>query len=97
MVGHGRKAFACEVGRDVIGWGGIQRSRLVPFLLLGIVAIGWAGFSLISGKGYYKGCPPGGYDRGAHPFSFWIPTMIILGIGVCMILIFVGVIRLPSR
>ena len=67
------------------------------FLLLGIVAVGWAGFSLISGKGYYKGCPPGGYDRAANPFSFWIPTMIILGIGVCMILIFMGVIRLPSR
>jgi hypothetical protein len=97
MVGHGREAFACELGRDVITWGGIQGSRPVPFLLLGIVAIGWAGFSLISGKGYYKGCPPGGYDRGANPFSFWIPTMIILGIGVCMILIFMGVIRLPSR
>jgi purine-cytosine permease-like protein len=71
--------------------------RPVPFLLLGIVTIGWAGFSLITGKGHYKGCPPGGYDRAEHPFNFWIPTMIILGIGVCMILIFLGLIRLPSR
>jgi hypothetical protein len=92
-----REAFACELGRDVVSWEGIQGNRRVLFLLLGIVAIGWAGFSLISGKGYYKGCPPGGYDRAANPFSFWIPTMILLGIGVCMILIFAGVIPLPSR
>ena len=92
-----REAFACEVERDVISWEGIQGNRTVPFLLLGIVAIGWAGFSLISGRGYYKGCPPGGYDRGEHPFYFWVPTMILLGIGVCMILIFLGVIPLPSR
>jgi hypothetical protein len=97
MVGHRREAFVCELERSVISLEGIQGSRTVPFLLLGIVAMGWAGFSLISGKGYYKGCPPGGYDRGAHPFSFWVPTMILLGIGVCMILIFLGVIRLPSR
>jgi hypothetical protein len=44
----------------------------VPFLLLGIVTIGWAGFSLLTGKGYYKGCPPGGYDRAEHPFTFWV-------------------------
>jgi purine-cytosine permease-like protein len=97
MVGREGEAFACELERDGISWKGIQGSRTVPFLLLGIVAIGWAGFSLISGKGYYKGCPPGGYDRAGNPFNFWIPTMIILGIGVCMILIFLGVLRLPSR
>jgi hypothetical protein len=93
----GRESFACELEPDVISWEGIQESRPVPFLLLGLVTIGWAGFSLISGKGYYKGCPPGGYDRATHPFNFWVPTMIILGIGVCMMLIFVGVIPLPSR
>jgi hypothetical protein len=69
----------------------------VPFLLLGLAALAWAGFSLISGKGHYKGCPPGGFDRAEHPFSFWAPTLIILAIGVCMILIFLGVIPVPSR
>jgi hypothetical protein len=69
----------------------------VPFLLLGLIAIGWAGYCLIIGKGYYKGCPPGGFDRAVNPFNFWAPTLIILGIGVCMILIFLGVIPLPSR
>jgi hypothetical protein len=69
----------------------------LPFLLLGLAAIGWAGFSLTTGKGYYKGCPPGGFDRAEAPFSFWAPTIIILGIGVCMILIFVGVIHLPAE
>jgi hypothetical protein len=65
----------------------------VPFLLLGLAALAWAGFSLISGKG----CPPGGFDRAEHPFSFWAPTLIILAIGVCMILIFLGVIPVPLR
>ena len=65
------------------------------FLLLGLAATGWAGFSLVTGKGYYKGCPPGGYDRAANPFNFWAPTLIILAIGICMILIFLGVIHLP--
>jgi len=67
------------------------------FLLVGLAAIIWAGFSLITGKGYYKGCPPGGFDRVENPFSFWIPTLIILVLGVCMILIFFGVIPLPAR
>jgi hypothetical protein len=69
----------------------------MPFLLLGLVAVGWAGFSLITGKGHYKGCPPGGFDRAENPINFWAPTLLILGIGVCMILIFLGVIPLPSR
>jgi hypothetical protein len=69
----------------------------VPFLLLGIVTIAWAGFSLTTGRGYYKGCPPGGFDRAKNPINFWAPTIIVLGIGVCMILIFLGVIPLPSR
>ena len=68
----------------------------MPFLVLGILAVGWAGFSLISGKGYYKGCPPGGFDRVGDPFNYWVPTIIILGVGVCMILIFFGVIPLPT-
>lgn len=67
------------------------------FLLIGLITLGWAGFSLSTGKGYYKGCPPGGFDRVEDPFNFWVPTIIILGIGVCMILIFLGVITLPSR
>jgi hypothetical protein len=69
----------------------------VPFLFLGLVAIGWAGFSLATGRGYYKGCPPGGFDRVNDPFYFWAPTIIILGIGVFMIMIFFGVIPLPPR
>lgn len=69
----------------------------MPFLLIGIAAVAWAGFSLVTGKGYYKGCPPGGYDRAADPLSYWVPTMIILTAGVCMILIFLGWIPLPSH
>jgi hypothetical protein len=69
----------------------------VPFLLLGLVAVVWAAFSLITGKGYYKGCPPGGFDRNKDHFNFWAPTLIILGLGVFLILIFLGVIPLPSR
>lgn len=69
----------------------------MPFLVLGLISVAWAGFSLISGKGYYKGCPPGGYDRNEHPFNFWAPTIILLAIGVGMILIFLRLIPLPSR
>ncbi len=69
----------------------------MPFLLIGLAAIGWAGYSLMTGKGYYKGCPPGGFDRVEDPFSFWAPTLIILGLGVFLILIFLGVIVLPVR
>ena len=61
------------------------------FLLIGLAAIIWAGYSLVTGKGYYKGCPPGGFDRVNDPFSFWAPTLIILVLGICMILIFFGV------
>ena len=66
------------------------------FLLLGLGALAWAGYSLLTGKGYYKGCPPGGFDRVEDPFSFWAPTIIILGLGVGLILIFLGVIPLPA-
>lgn len=67
------------------------------FLLLGLAAVAWAGYSLITGKGYYKGCPPGGFDRTNDPFSFWAPTIIIFVLGVFLILIFLGVIPLPVR
>lgn len=69
----------------------------MPILLLGLAAIGWAGYSLVTGKGYYKGCPPGGYDRTTNPFSFWAPTIIILAIGVFTLLISLGLISLPHR
>ena len=69
----------------------------MPVLLIGLAAIIWSGHSLVTGKGYYKGCPPGGFDRVNDPFSFWAPTLIILVLGVCMILIFFGVIPLPAR
>ena len=67
----------------------------MTFLLLGLVAIAWSGYSLVTGKGYYKGCPPCGFDRTRDPFSYWAPTLIILVIGVCAILIFLGVITVP--
>lgn len=67
-------------------------------LLMGIAAIGWAGYSLVTGKGYYKGCPPGGYDRETQPLGFWAPTLIIFCVGVFVILIYFGVIPLhPKR
>lgn len=66
-------------------------------LLMGLGAVAWAGYSLITRKGYYKGCPPGGFDRTGDPFNFWAPTIIIFGIGVCAILVYLGVIPLPQR
>jgi hypothetical protein len=74
------------------------KERSVAFLLLmGLGAVAWAGYSLITRKGYYKGCPPGGFDRTGDPFNFWAPTIIIFGIGVCAILVYLGVIPLPQR
>jgi len=70
---------------------------LTLFLLLGLAAIAWAGHSLATGKGHYKGCPPGGFDRKQDPFNFWAPTIVILACGICMILIYLGVIPLPAR
>ena len=67
------------------------------FLLVGLAATGWATYSLVTGKGYYKGCPPGGYNRTEDPFSYWAPTIIILTLGIFMLLISLGVISLPHR
>ena len=67
------------------------------FLLMGIAALGWAGYSLVTGKGHYKGCPPGGYDRGENPWNYWAPTIVILGIGVFLILVFLEVIPVGVR
>jgi hypothetical protein len=67
------------------------------FLLIGLAALAWSGYSLITGKGHYKGCPPGGYDRVRDPFGFWAPTLIIMACGVFMILVFLGVIPVPPR
>jgi len=69
----------------------------MPLLFLGIAAIGWAVFSLVPGKGRYIGCPSGGLDRVKDPFGFWAPTLILLCIGICLLLIFFAVIPLPSR
>ena len=55
-------------------------------LLLGIAAMGWSAFSLITGKGYYRGCPPGGYDRQSNPYNFWIPTLFIALLGMWLVL-----------
>jgi hypothetical protein len=67
----------------------------MPFLLLGLIAVAWAGYSLITGKGYYKGCPPGGFDRKEHPLQYWAPTLIIFGLGIGLILIYIGAIPFP--
>lgn len=69
----------------------------MALLLLGLACLAWAGYSLITGKGHYKGCPPGGFDRARDPFSFWAPTLIIFALGVFVILVFLGVIPLASR
>ena len=66
-------------------------------LLMGIGVVSWAGYSLVTGKGHYKGCPPGGYDREEDPFNFWAPTILLLCIGLFAILIGLGVIPLPHR
>jgi len=69
----------------------------VALLLLGLACLAWAGYSIVTGKGYYKGCPPGGFDRTRDPFSFWIPTLIIFVLGVLVILVFLGVIPFAPR
>lgn len=65
--------------------------------LLGIVAICWSGYSVIRGKGHYKGCPPGGYDREEQPFQFWAPTIVIFGMGIFALLVSLGVIPVHPR
>jgi hypothetical protein len=67
------------------------------FLRLGIASLSWAGFSLATGKGYYKGCPPGGFDRDSNPLQFWAPILIIVAVGTWMILIFLGVAPVPPH
>jgi hypothetical protein len=66
------------------------------FLLAGLACIGWAGYSVFTGKGYYRGCPPGGYDRTSDPLGFWPYTLIILAIGISLVLNSLGVISLPD-
>jgi hypothetical protein len=99
-------AIACANLAPNDFWSGYHESNAHPsafirsapvILLLGLAAIGWAGYSLLTGKGYYKGCPPGGYDRTADPFSFWATTIIILAIGIFAVLISLGVISLLHR
>jgi hypothetical protein len=74
--------------------------RSAPVLLMlpiGLAAVCWAGYSLLTGKGYYKGCPPGGFDRVEDPFSFWAPTIIIFSVGLFAILVSLGIISFPPR
>ncbi len=66
-------------------------------LLLGIGAIGWSSFSVLTGKGYYKGRPPGGYDRDEDPCGFWAPTIVIFCMGAVCILVSLGVVPLHPR
>jgi hypothetical protein len=67
------------------------------YLLAGLAFIGWAGYSVFTGKGYYRGCPPGGYDRTTDPLGFWPYTIIILASGISLVLNSLGVISLPDR
>jgi len=69
----------------------------VLFLLIGLAFMGWAGCNIYTGRGYYRGCPPGGYRRTEDPFNFWLGTLFILAGGIFLILGAVGVIDLPSR
>ncbi|HTW32012.1 MAG TPA: hypothetical protein VMD76_10050 [Candidatus Sulfotelmatobacter sp.] len=66
-------------------------------LILGLAAIAWSGYSLFTGKGYYKGCPPGGYDRSENPFNFWAPTIVIFCVGIFAVLVALGVIPVHPR
>lgn len=50
--------------------------------MLGIGCLLWAAFSIVTGKGWYKGCPPGGFDRDEQPWSFWVPTVCIICLGL---------------
>ncbi len=72
-------------------------SRMPLVFLMGIVALGWSGYSLYTGKGYYKNCPPGGYDRERDPFNFWAPTIVIFAMGMLALLISLGVIPVHPR
>ena len=63
------------------------------YVVFGFVAIGIAVRSVITGKGHYKGCPAGGYDRRNDPFCFWAPTVTIFSCGLGMILLQLGIIR----
>jgi hypothetical protein len=66
--------------------------------LMGIIAVGWSGYSIYTGKGHYKGCPPGGYDRYEDSFNFWAPTIVLFCIGAFAILASLGIIALhPLR
>jgi cell division protein FtsW (lipid II flippase) len=66
-------------------------------LLMGIALICWSGYSVYTGKGHYKGCPPGGYDRYEDPFNFWAPTIVLFCMGMFAILISFGMIPLHPR
>ena len=66
-------------------------------LPIGLAAVCWAGYSVLTGKGHYKGCPPGGWDRETNPVNFWIPTLIIFVVGVFAILVSFGLIPLHPR
>jgi hypothetical protein len=67
------------------------------FLVLGLAALVWAGFSLVTDRGYYKGCPPGGFKREEQPINFWAPTVVLLAIGVFLIFVSLHIIPLPRR
>ena len=63
-------------------------------MVLGFGCLLWALVSIVTGKGWYKGCPPGGFDRDEQPWSFWVPTICIICLGVFSILLGKGMINM---
>jgi len=61
-----------------------RRGRTVYYFIGGLAAIAWAVFSVVTGRGYYRGCPPGGFDPKTNPFCFWAPTITIFICGVIL-------------
>jgi hypothetical protein len=75
----------------------VQERSVSVLMLIGLGAIGWSSHALFTGKGYYKGCPPGGYDRELNPFGFWAPTIIIFCLGLFALLVSLGLIPVHPR
>ena len=63
-------------------------------MVVGVGCLLWAAISIVTGKGWYKGCPPGGFDRNEQPWSFWLPTICIVCLGIFSILLAKGFINM---
>ena len=63
------------------------------YLLIGISAIAWATYSLMTGKAHYIWAPPEGHDRRASPVYFWAPTIVLYMCGAYLVLLGLGFVR----